>query len=103
MDITKTMRGFRLEEFNKPYVYHDNLPVPTARPGEILMKVKAASFCHTELAAMSLGFSSSHQDIRSQVSLACPSTRSEPTCQISGSTIQSCQSWQATRAYLCLP
>ncbi|KAG9098406.1 hypothetical protein FRC06_006433 [Ceratobasidium sp. 370] len=53
MDIPKIMRGFRLEEFNKPYVYRDNLPVPTARPGEILMKVEAASFCHTELAAMS--------------------------------------------------
>ncbi|KAG8682459.1 hypothetical protein FRC09_016761 [Ceratobasidium sp. 395] len=56
MDIPKTMRGFLLEEFNKPYVYHDDLPVPTARPGEILMKVKAASFCHTELAVISGDF-----------------------------------------------
>ncbi|QRV80364.1 alcohol dehydrogenase [Ceratobasidium sp. AG-Ba] len=47
------MRGYLLEEYNKPYVYHTDLPVPTARPGEILMKIKAASFCHTELAVMS--------------------------------------------------
>ena len=48
----KTMKGLRLEEFNKPYVYHTDLPVPVPGPGELLLKIKAASFCHTETVAI---------------------------------------------------
>lgn len=46
------MKGLRLEEFNKPYVYHTDLPVPVPGPGELLLKIKAASFCHTETVAI---------------------------------------------------
>jgi hypothetical protein len=54
MSLPKTMRGLRLEEFNKPYVYHTDLPVPTPRPGELILKIKAAGFCHTETVAMAV-------------------------------------------------
>lgn len=54
MTLPKTMRGLLLEEFNKPYVYHTDLPVPTPRPGELVMQVKAASFCHTETVAIAV-------------------------------------------------
>ncbi|CAE6455151.1 unnamed protein product [Rhizoctonia solani] len=53
MNLPETMRGLRLEEFNKPYVYHTDLPVPRPRPGEMILKVMAAGFCHTETVAMS--------------------------------------------------
>ena len=52
MSLPKTMCGLRLEEFNKPYVYHTDLPVPTPKPGELLLQIKAAGFCHTETVAM---------------------------------------------------
>ncbi|CAE6477307.1 unnamed protein product [Rhizoctonia solani] len=52
MALPETMCGLRLEEFNRPYVYHTDLPVPRPRPGEIVIKVAAAGFCHTETVAM---------------------------------------------------
>ncbi|CAE6522474.1 unnamed protein product [Rhizoctonia solani] len=47
--VPKTMRGFLLEEYRKPYIYHTDLPVPSPRPGEVLLRVKAAGFCHSEM------------------------------------------------------
>ncbi|KAH7343370.1 chaperonin 10-like protein [Rhizoctonia solani] len=32
------MRGLRLEEYRKPYVYHTDLLVPNPRPGEVLLR-----------------------------------------------------------------
>ncbi|CAE6481004.1 unnamed protein product [Rhizoctonia solani] len=47
--LPKTMRGFRLEAYHQPYVYHTDLPVPSPRSGEVLLRVKAAGFCHSEM------------------------------------------------------
>ncbi|KAL6412652.1 hypothetical protein AUP68_03857 [Ilyonectria robusta] len=49
--IPPTMRGIVIEEFNKPYVYRTDIPTPKPKPGEMLIKMKAAGFCHTELMA----------------------------------------------------
>lgn len=49
--IPPTMRGIVIEEFNKPYVYRTDIPTPKPKPGEMIIKMKAAGFCHTELMA----------------------------------------------------
>ncbi|KAH7130227.1 alcohol dehydrogenase-like protein [Dendryphion nanum] len=44
----ETMRGQFLDEFKKPYSYR-SVPVPQpSSPHEILIKVEAASYCHTD-------------------------------------------------------
>ncbi|KAH6971639.1 chaperonin 10-like protein [Ilyonectria sp. MPI-CAGE-AT-0026] len=52
------MRGIVIEEFNKPYVYRTDIPTPKPKPGEMLIKMKAAGFCHTELMAAKGDFNS---------------------------------------------
>lgn len=37
------------EQYNKNYQLHDNVPVPTPGPGDILIRVSASGFCHTDL------------------------------------------------------
>jgi len=47
-DLPKTMKAFVLEEFNTPYALRD-LPVPTIEdPDDILIRVEAGSYCHTD-------------------------------------------------------
>ncbi|KAJ4187914.1 hypothetical protein NW767_008874 [Fusarium falciforme] len=47
--IPETMRALRLVEFNKDYQLHDNVPVPAPGPGDVLIRVYASGFCHTDL------------------------------------------------------
>ena len=42
------MRAMVLEEKNGPLLLQD-LPIPTAGPGELLLKVKACGICRTDL------------------------------------------------------
>ncbi|KAF8605281.1 GroES-like protein [Ceratobasidium sp. AG-I] len=56
MALPETMKGWLLEDYKKPYVYHEDLPVPTARKGEVLIRVKAAGFCHSEMVHFEGGF-----------------------------------------------
>lgn len=46
--VPSHMNGYLLEEFNKPYVYHTDIPIPKLEPGTLLIRVKVAGFCHTE-------------------------------------------------------
>ncbi|KAG8751480.1 hypothetical protein FRC14_007831 [Serendipita sp. 396] len=43
------MKGLVIEEFEKPYSFRTDLPTPELEPGLMLVKVKVAGFCHTEL------------------------------------------------------
>ncbi|GME28938.1 Alcohol dehydrogenase superfamily zinc-containing [Neofusicoccum parvum] len=45
--VSKTMRAARLTEFNKPYELLE-IPVPTIGPNDLLLKIGAAGFCHTD-------------------------------------------------------
>ncbi|CEL63725.1 hypothetical protein RSOLAG1IB_05487 [Rhizoctonia solani AG-1 IB] len=47
--LPKVMKGLLLEEYGKPYAYHTDLPVPLPKSGEVLLRVKAAGFCHSEM------------------------------------------------------
>ncbi len=47
-----TMKAAVVREFGKPLVIED-VPVPQAGPGEVLVKVKACGVCHTDLHAAS--------------------------------------------------
>jgi hypothetical protein len=69
MTLPETMRGLRLEEFNKPYVYHTDLPVPRPGPGEIVLRVMAAGFCHTETVAIAVSCVSSIMVVAGEQSL----------------------------------
>lgn len=47
--IPSNMRAQVLESFNRPYVYKTDFPAPPAPQGhEVLIRVLAASFCHTD-------------------------------------------------------
>ncbi|KAF4965016.1 hypothetical protein FZEAL_10813 [Fusarium zealandicum] len=73
--IPTTMRALRLVEFNKPYQLHDDVPVPTPGPGQILVRVSAAGFCHTDqivyrgISNVPLPFIGSHEPVGTIASL----------------------------------
>ncbi|KIW86849.1 uncharacterized protein Z519_12470 [Cladophialophora bantiana CBS 173.52] len=47
-ELPKTMRAYVLEQYNTPYQLRE-LPVPTIEnPNDILIRVDAASYCHTD-------------------------------------------------------
>ncbi|CAO1631294.1 unnamed protein product [Sympodiomycopsis kandeliae] len=46
--IPKTMHAAVLKEYNKPLSYEER-PVPEVGPNDVLVKVKAAGYCHTDL------------------------------------------------------
>ncbi|KAI3572716.1 chaperonin 10-like protein [Fusarium oxysporum f. sp. albedinis] len=46
--IPKTMKALRLVKFNENYQLRHDVPVPQPGPGEVLIHVAAASFCHTD-------------------------------------------------------
>ncbi|KAI3572539.1 chaperonin 10-like protein [Fusarium oxysporum f. sp. albedinis] len=46
--VPASMKALRLVEFNKNYQLRDDVPVPSPGPGELLVRVAAASFCHTD-------------------------------------------------------
>jgi D-arabinose 1-dehydrogenase-like Zn-dependent alcohol dehydrogenase len=43
------MKALVLEEFNQPYRLRTNVAIPIVEEGMMLVKVKAAGFCHTDL------------------------------------------------------
>ncbi|OKL59001.1 hypothetical protein UA08_05462 [Talaromyces atroroseus] len=53
MDVTyelpSTMKAQYLDDFNTPYVLRDGVPVPVpTHPYDVLIRVDAASYCHTD-------------------------------------------------------
>jgi D-arabinose 1-dehydrogenase-like Zn-dependent alcohol dehydrogenase len=49
-DIPKTMKAIRLHEYGGNYQFHDDIPVPSALGDyEVLIAIKSAGFCHTEM------------------------------------------------------
>jgi hypothetical protein len=52
--LPSKMTGLLLEEYKKQYVYRDDIPVPELEPGMLLIRVKVAGFCHTDLMVMSV-------------------------------------------------
>jgi propanol-preferring alcohol dehydrogenase len=48
--MTKTMKAAVVREFKQPLVI-EGVPVPTPRPGQILVRIAASGVCHTDLHA----------------------------------------------------
>ncbi|KAH6672792.1 chaperonin 10-like protein [Plectosphaerella plurivora] len=46
--VPQTMRALRLLEYNKNYRLQNDVPVPHPEAGELLIRVAASSFCHTD-------------------------------------------------------
>ncbi|KAH7407255.1 chaperonin 10-like protein [Cadophora sp. MPI-SDFR-AT-0126] len=46
--IPKTMKALRLVDFKENYHLQDDVPVPVPGPGEILVRLVASGFCHTD-------------------------------------------------------
>ncbi|KAM5342540.1 hypothetical protein ACJ41O_013506 [Fusarium nematophilum] len=69
------MRALRLVEYNKPYQLRDDVPVPTPGPGELLIRIAASAFCHTDylvyrgLTGIHLPATGSHEPAGTVVSL----------------------------------
>ncbi|KAF4469724.1 Polyketide synthase enoylreductase [Fusarium albosuccineum] len=69
------MKALRIVEFNKNYKLCDDVQVPTPGPGQLLIKVSAAGFCHTDLmvqqgiSQVQLPFTGSHEPAGTVVGL----------------------------------
>jgi D-arabinose 1-dehydrogenase-like Zn-dependent alcohol dehydrogenase len=51
------MKGIYISAFNQPYTLRSDLPTPTLdRETNMIVKIKAAGFCHTELITLAGGF-----------------------------------------------
>ena len=49
-DLPKTMKAIRLHEYGGDYQFHDDVPVPSDLDEyDVLIAIKSAGFCHTEL------------------------------------------------------
>ncbi|CAF3658724.1 unnamed protein product [Rotaria socialis] len=49
-NIPKTMKAIRLHEYGGDYRFHDDIPVPSNLDDyEVLIAIKSAGFCHTEM------------------------------------------------------
>ncbi|KAG7418743.1 Alcohol dehydrogenase 5 [Fusarium oxysporum f. sp. rapae] len=65
--VPQTMKALRLVEFRKNYTLLHDVPVPKPKPDEVLTRVAAAGFCHTDLMVyhgitqVSLPFIGSHE------------------------------------------
>ncbi|KFY48500.1 hypothetical protein V495_01314 [Pseudogymnoascus sp. VKM F-4514 (FW-929)] len=46
--IPKQMKALRLTKYNENYTLQDDVPVPIPGSGEVLIRIEAASFCHTD-------------------------------------------------------
>lgn len=51
----KTMKAIQIQEFNEPY-HVSEVAVPSPKPHQVLVRVKAAGFCHTDLMALNNDF-----------------------------------------------
>ncbi|KAI1072818.1 hypothetical protein LB507_003219 [Fusarium sp. FIESC RH6] len=73
--IPEKMRALRLFEYNKSYQLCDDVPVPTPKPDEVLVRVATAGFCHSDimvhhgLTQVPLPFIGSHEPAGTIVSL----------------------------------
>ena len=45
--LPSKMRAIQIKEFNAPYEVSE-VPVPTPKPHQVLVKIKAGGFCHTD-------------------------------------------------------
>lgn len=43
------MKAAVLKEYNKPFQYVEDRPVPEVGDDDVLVRIKAAGFCHTDL------------------------------------------------------
>ncbi|CAO1636600.1 unnamed protein product [Parajaminaea phylloscopi] len=48
-EIPKTMKAAVLKEYKKPFQYVEDRPVPQVGDDDVLVKIKAAGYCHTDL------------------------------------------------------
>lgn len=63
-DIPSTMKAQQLDDYNTPYVFRDNVPVPTpTHPYDLLVRVDAAGYCHTDYVLASGHMSSVEQPV----------------------------------------
>ncbi|KAI8653692.1 PKS-ER domain-containing protein [Fusarium sp. Ph1] len=46
--IPKRMKALRLQEYSQSYVLRDDVPIPIPKTGEVLVRMAASSFCHTD-------------------------------------------------------
>jgi len=51
----KTMKAVQIQQYNEPY-HVSEVPIPTPAPHQVLVRVKAAGFCHTDLMALNNEF-----------------------------------------------
>ncbi|PWY84267.1 zinc binding dehydrogenase [Aspergillus eucalypticola CBS 122712] len=48
---SKTMKAIQIQKYNEPYHVFE-VPVPHPKPHQVLVRIKAAGFCHTDLMAL---------------------------------------------------
>lgn len=53
----KSMKAIRIQKYNEPY-HVSEVPVPQPQPHQVLLKIRAAGFCHTDLMALNGEFGS---------------------------------------------
>ncbi|OJJ74167.1 hypothetical protein ASPBRDRAFT_52335 [Aspergillus brasiliensis CBS 101740] len=51
----KTMKAIQIQQFNEPY-HVSEVAVPHPQPHQVLVRIKAAGFCHTDLMALNNEF-----------------------------------------------
>lgn len=51
------MKAIQIKAFNTPYSLSE-VPIPTPRPHQLLVKIKAGGFCHTDCMALENAFNS---------------------------------------------
>lgn len=49
------MKAVQIQQYNEPY-HVSEVPIPTPAPHQVLVRVKAAGFCHTDLMALNNEF-----------------------------------------------
>ena len=57
MAVVKTMKAVQIQKFNAPYDV-SQVEVPRPKPYQVLVRIKAAGFCHTDLMALNNEFHS---------------------------------------------
>lgn len=46
------MKAIQINIYNEPYKLHNDIPIPFPKPHQVLIRIKAAGFCHTDLMAL---------------------------------------------------
>lgn len=50
-----TMKAIQIQQYNEPY-HVSEVPIPQPKPHQVLVRIKAAGFCHTDLMALNNEF-----------------------------------------------